>query len=72
MINYKNILTTFIPLNHEDLRKLSEVLSAAWHARCEVLTPVVDGCDGMDDTVVCCVATEEDLCCGINTVFMCW
>ncbi len=27
-----------------------------------VLTPVVEGCEGTEETVVCCVATEEDLC----------
>lgn len=28
----------------------------------EIHTPVVEGCEGTEDTVVCCVTTEEDLC----------
>lgn len=38
-----------------------------------LLTPVVEGCEGMEETVVCWVATEDDLCCS-STVFTvaCW
>lgn len=36
-----------------------------------LLTPAVDGWDGIEDTVVCWVATEDDRCCGSSVVFAC-
>ena len=38
---------------------------------CVLLTPVVDGCEGTEETVVCWVATDDDLCCS-STVLACW
>lgn len=46
-------------------------MSPIWKVLDRLLTPAVDGCDGMEDTVVCWVATEDDRCCGSTVVLAC-